>query len=311
MSSDSLVLSCQGLSRWYGEVQGLSGLQLEIGTGVVGLLGPNGSGKTTFMRLITGLIRPSRGTVKLYGQPVGPSNPQLFARVGYAPGDDIHFEGERARDFLRLLATLGGSVGDQVARLADQALDRVGMLDKGDVRLNAMSKGMRQRVKVAQALLFEPDLLLLDEPLNGMDPVSRRQTLDLVREWGASGRTVILASHVLHEIEDVTNRLILLHHGRLLAEGRLSEIRALVDRKPRRVVIRSEQAPQLAAEVLSESLVSGLSFGEDGSLTLETRRLSELLARLGQLGSAGKIEAMDLEDENLEAIFDLLVGEHA
>jgi ABC-2 type transport system ATP-binding protein len=170
---------------------------------------------------------------------------------------------------------------------------------------------MRQRVKVAQALLFDPDLLLLDEPLNGMDPVSRRHTLDLVRSYGAQGRTVVLASHVLHEVEAVTDHLVLLHHGRLLAEGRLDEIRELVDRKPRRLVLNGPDLPAVAAQVLAEGLVTGLSFEADGKLALETRELRQLLDRLAEVGAAGELSSLDVEDENLEAVFDLLVGETA
>ena len=309
--SEPPIIRCRGLSRWYGEVQGLSGLDLEVHAGVIGLLGPNGSGKSTFMRLLTGLIRPSRGTVELFGQPVTPGRQDVFAKIGHAPGDDIHFETERAVDFLALIASLGGDSRAESERRADQALDEVGLLDAREKRLNSMSKGMRQRVKVAQALLFDLQLLLLDEPLNGMDPVSRRQTLDLVRRFGTEGRTVVLASHVLHEVEAVTDHLVLIHHGRLLAEGRLGEIRELVDRKPRRLVLNGSDLRGLAAQVLADDLVTGISFEADGRLALETRDLSKLLDRLGQLGSAGQIISLDVEDQNLEAVFDLLVGETA
>lgn len=309
--SSSPVIRCRGLSRWYGEVQGLSGLDLEVDAGVVGLLGPNGSGKSTFMRLLTGLIRPSRGTVELFGMPVQPGKQEVFARIGHSPGDDIHLETERAVDFLALIASLGGDSRAESEKRADRALDQVGMLEAREKRLDSMSKGMRQRVKVAQALLFDPQLLLLDEPLNGMDPVSRRQTLDLVRRYGAEGRTVVLASHVLHEVEAVTDHLVLLHHGRLLAEGRLDEIRELVDRKPRRLLIDGEDLPQLAAQTLAEGLVSGLSFEADGRLALETRELRALLDRLVEVGAQGAIHHMDVEDQNLESVFDLLVGESA
>jgi len=309
--SETPIIRCRGLSRWYGEVQGLSGLDLEVYAGVIGLLGPNGSGKSTFMRLLTGLIRPSRGTVELFGKPVTPGRQEVFAKIGHAPGDDIHFETERAVDFLALIASLGGDTRAESERRADEALDEVGLLDAREKRLNSMSKGMRQRVKVAQALLFDPQLLLLDEPLNGMDPVSRRHTLDLVRRFGAEGRTVVLASHVLHEVEAVTDHLVLIHHGRLLAEGRLGEIRELVDRKPRRLVLDGSDLRGLAAEVLADDLVTGISFEADGRLALETRDLDNLLDRLGQLGTAGQIHSLDVEDQNLEAVFDLLVGETA
>ena len=193
----------------------------------------------------------------------------------------------------------------------DRALDHVGMTAKADVTLKAMSKGMRQRIKVAQALLFEPPMLLLDEPLNGMDPVSRRTTLDLVRAWAERGNTVLLASHVLHEVEGVTDHMLLLHHGRLLAEGRLTDIRDLIDQKPRRATVRGTALRPLAAALLAEELVSGLDFVDDGCLHLDTRNLPGLLARLQEAGSDGGIHGLETDDQELEMIYDLLVGEAA
>ena len=301
------ALRCVNLSRWYGEVQGLSGLTLDFPTGVVGLLGPNGSGKTTLMRLVTGLIRPTQGHVEVYGTRMGPGSYEVFRRVGYSPGDDVHFETERAEDFLATLARLGGSNAADARRRAAAALDRAGLSKQAGKRLQAMSKGMRQRVKVAQALLFEPELLLLDEPLNGMDPLSRRQVMDMVRQHGASGGTVLFASHVLHEVEAVTDQVVLLHHGRLLAEGRLEEIRSLLDVKPRRITVRSASSREIAATLLQEDLVAGVSFGDEGHLTLDTRDFPELLSRLQAFGGDGMIQNLEIEDENLEAVFDLLV----
>ncbi len=308
MSSTAPVIRCQGLARWYGEVQGLSGFEIQLGNGVFGLLGPNGSGKTTLMRLLCGLIRPSRGRVELFGRRVGPRAHELFRRVAYMPGDDIHFEDESAIDFLVLLARLGGDAPRAARSRAEESLARVGLADEADKLLRHMSKGMRQRVKLAQALLFPAELLLLDEPLNGMDPRNRRRVMDLVRAHGESGGTVLMASHVLHEIEAVTDRVVLLHHGRLLAEGRLAEVRELVAREPRRVSLRGAALRPLAARVLEEELVSGLAFTGGGGLRLETRRLDRLLARLAEWGAEGGIEEMTIEDEGLAVVFDLLLA---
>ena len=305
------ALRCENLSRWYGEVQGLAGLTVTIDHGIIGLLGPNGSGKSTLMRLLTGQIHASRGWAEVLGERITPGKYEIFRRVGYAPGEDVHFESERAVDFLKLLATLAGDGHRQAQDRAEKALEMVGMSDKGGVTLNAMSKGMRQRVKVGQALLFEPPLLLLDEPLNGMDPISRRHTLDLVREWAQRGHTVILASHVLHEVEGVTDHMLLLHHGRLLAEGRLGEIRNLIDQKPRRATVRGVDLRPLAASLLAEELVSGLDFVDDGCLHLDTRNLPGLLARLQEAGSEGGIHGLETDDQELEMIYELLVGEAA
>jgi ABC-2 type transport system ATP-binding protein len=302
------ALRCENLSRWYGEVQGLAGLTVTIDSGVVGLLGPNGSGKSTLMRLLTGQIHASRGWVEIYGQRIVPGTYEIFRRVGHAPGEDVHFESDRAIDFLQLMAALGGDAPAAARDRGEKALDRVGMLAKAGVRLNAMSKGMRQRIKIAQALLFEPDLLLLDEPLNGMDPVSRRRTMDLIRDWAGRGCTVLMASHVLHEVESVTDRMLMLHHGRLLAEGRLTEIRDLIDLKPRRASIRGERLRALASELLAQEIVTGLDFGEDGVLHLDTRDLPSLLERLQAAGLDGRIHSMEIDDQELEMVYEMLVG---
>lgn len=304
----SPAIRCENLSRWYGEVQGLAGLTVTIESGIVGLLGPNGSGKSTLMRLLTGQISASRGWVEIFGKRMVPGTYEVFRRVGHAPGEDVHFETDRAIDFLRFMAALGGDSPSQAKDRSEKALQRTGMLPKAGVKLNAMSKGMRQRIKIAQALLFEPDLLLLDEPLNGMDPVSRRNTMDLVRDWASQGRTVVMASHVLHEVENVTDRMLMLHHGRLLAEGRLTEIRDLIDMKPRRASIRGEHLRALAAELLAQELVIGLDFAEDGVLHLDTRDLPQLLDRLQEAGIAGQIHSMEIDDQELEMVYDLLIG---
>ncbi len=307
--NSSPAIRCVGLSRWYGEVQGLAGLDITVDSGVIGLLGPNGSGKSTLMRMLTGQIRPSRGHVELFGHRMGPDSHELFRRVGYSPGEDVHFEAERGIDFLKLLAGLQGECGAAAEKRAESALAKVNMSEYAGKKLSAMSKGMRQRIKVAQALLFDPELLLLDEPLNGMDPVSRRGLMDLIKNHASIGGTVLLASHVLHEVESVTNRVILLHHGRLLAEGRLGEIRELIGRKPRRVRLIGESMRALAGDVLSQKLATGVSFEETGALVIETQELAKLLEHLSGVGAGGGIQQFDVEDENLEAVFDLLVGD--
>jgi ABC-2 type transport system ATP-binding protein len=221
----------------------------------------------------------------------------------------VHFESERAVDFLRLLAMLGGASAAQARDLADRALERVALADRAATKLSGMSKGMRQRIKVAQSLLFEPELLLLDEPLNGMDPVSRRSTLDLVRAWGASGRTVVFASHVLHEVEAVTERVVLLHHGRLLAEGLLAEIRELVDERPRRVRLEGEGLATMAAAALAAGIASGVTTHPSGGVLLETRQLPALMLRLLEAGACGAIHSLEVDDADLETLFTLLLEE--
>ncbi|MDP6850909.1 MAG: ABC transporter ATP-binding protein [Planctomycetota bacterium] len=303
-------IRCIGLSRWYGEVQGLSGLTADIGPGVVGLLGPNGSGKSTLMRLLTGQIKPSRGKVILFGQELTPGTWRPFSKIAYTPGDDIHFEDERAIDFLVLMARISGENSISARNRARCSLEQTGMEESCQKRLCEMSKGMRQRIKLAQALLFEPEVLLLDEPLNGMDPISRRATLDLIRELGQEGRTILLASHVLHDVESITKKILLLHHGRLLAEGALEDIRSLINTRPREVVVKTSAPLEVGASLMSNKLAAGMRFSEL-ELVVETRQLDELLKHLGELGCQGLIKGIEIEDNNLESLFELLVGEPA
>ncbi|MDP6850545.1 MAG: ABC transporter ATP-binding protein [Planctomycetota bacterium] len=303
-------IRCLGLSRWYGEVQGLSGLTADIGPGIVGLLGPNGSGKSTLMRLLTGQIRASRGKIILFGRELKPGVWEPFSRIAYTPGDDVHFEDERAFEFLELLARLSGENAEGAKKRAQVALERTGMAEAREKRLREMSKGMRQRIKLAQTLLFDHEVFLLDEPLNGMDPISRRTTLDLIRELGKGGRTILMASHVLHDVEAITDRILLLHHGRLLAEGRMEEIRALIGTRPREVIVKSKIPQEVGKILLEQDLAVGMRFSET-RLVVETTRLEELLGHLSNLGCEGKIEGIEIEDHSLESLFELLVGETA
>ena len=184
------------------------------------------------------------------------------------------------------------------------------MAEAREKRLREMSKGMRQRIKLAQTLLFDHEVFLLDEPLNGMDPISRRTTLDLIRELGKEGRTILMASHVLHDVEAITDRILLLHHGRLLAEGRMEEIRALIGTRPREVIVKSKIPQEVGKILLEQDLAVGMRFSET-RLVVETTRLEELLGHLSNLGCEGKIEGIEIEDHSLESLFELLVGETA
>src|SRR5262245_27399006 len=206
------------VSKWYGNVIGLNKLTLRIPAGVTGLLGPNGAGKSTLLQLATGQLRPSQGAVRVLGQPVW-DNPALNRHIGLCPEQDAFYEWMTGRDFVRTCARLTGLGRREAAGAAERALDRVGMTEHMNRPLRGYSKGMRQRTKLAQALVHDPRVLFLDEPLTGTDPVARRDLIDVVRELGAGGCSVLVSSHVLHEIQALTPRIVLLHRGRLVAEG--------------------------------------------------------------------------------------------
>ena len=304
------LLVAEELGRWYGQVVGLNELSLQIAGGVTGLVGPNGAGKSTFLKLITGEIRPSRGRIRVFGvDPFG--SRALYSKIGFCPQQDALYDDMSALDMVRFLLSLSGFSAREGKERAQRALERVGLSQVLRRRLGTFSKGMRQRVKVAQSIAHDPEFLVLDEPMSGLDPVGRRELLDLLRELGGAGMHVLLSSHVLHEIEHLTQEIVLLHRGRLLAQGSVPDVRRLLSRHPTRIVLYAREARRLAQALLAIDGVRSLRFGpEEGRMTVETldgvefrRALTDVAAR----GGFG-IEGLETVDESLEAVFDYLVG---
>ena len=294
------------LSVWFGQKVAVSELSCSFGPGVTGLLGPNGAGKTTLMRAITGLIGVNQGTVNVVGH-----NPRIDRdvqrRVALVPEDEAVPTGLTARQFVRDVATLNG-VADRAA--PDAALAQVAMLDAADRRVDGFSKGMRQRTKVAAALVKDPEVLVLDEPLNGADPVQRVQLIALFKRLGAGGRTVIVSSHVLHEVERLAERVIVLVQGRLAAAGSFHAIRDAMDDRPRHVLVRTDEGRRLAAALVGLEAVGGVTMdaARDGLViqTLQARDLATALPRLARDLKARLIEVRALDD-SLESLFRELV----
>ncbi len=325
------VLRLDKVSRWYGDVLALDAVDLQIGPGVTGLLGPNGAGKSTMIRLLTGLASPGDGRVSLDGQPVR-NNLDVLARIGYVPDGDGLYDELVATRFLVDQARLRGFSRADAPRRAAEVLQRVGLSDAAGRRTGGFSKGMRQRLKLAQAMLHDPDVLVLDEPLTGLDPVMRRDYIRIVRELGDEGVTVLVSSHVLHEIEAMTNGIVLLHHGQVLAEGTVPDIRDLLDKYARRIRLRTapvtaphagpaasagavdasdDNAPAraLARELLShQGLISALQL-EEGGLVVETLGPDRMCGLLQSLAADGRHALLAVEplDEDLASVFAYLV----
>jgi ABC-2 type transport system ATP-binding protein len=215
------IFSLASVSKWYGEVIAVNDISLDIGTGVTGLLGPNGAGKTTLMKLLLGILKPSKGTVAILGEPVW-NNTRRLDDIGYCPEHDSFYEWMTGRQFVSTLARLNGFSAAEATGRAHDALAAVNLPRVENKRIGAYSKGMRQRLKVAQVLVHDPEIILMDEPLSGMDPVGRRQLIDKVREWGEAGKTVIVSSHILHEIEAMTTNIVLMLQGRISATSSTS-----------------------------------------------------------------------------------------
>jgi ABC-2 type transport system ATP-binding protein len=302
------VIAADHLSKWYGQVIGLNDVSLSVPPGITGLLGPNGAGKSTFMKLVTGQLKPSKGAITVLGQPIW-NNPSLYARIGFCPEQDAFYERMTGREWVSALVSLNG-VGESAARdLSARALETVGLSDAADKKIGAYSKGMRQRVKLAQALAHDPDLLILDEPLSGMDPLVRRRTIRLIKDWGRSGKSVLVSSHILHEIESMTSNILLINQGRILAEGNVHQIRDLIDEHPHTVFVRAENTRQLAREFLTDDQVLSLRF-EDGGVVVQTGKPDAFYARLTELAASGELGIIDevtSPDDNLQAVFQYLV----
>jgi ABC-2 type transport system ATP-binding protein len=284
-------------------VIGLVDVTVGIAGGITGLLGPNGAGKSTFLKLLTGQLQPSQGTVRLLG--VDPfADPSVHAQVGFLPEQDAFYEDMTGRAFVRFLAGLHGCTRAR----ADEALDRVGLAAAGNRKLRTYSKGMRQRAKLAQAIAHDPRVLILDEPLTGMDPVARRQMIDLMRDFERRGATVVVSSHILHEVEAMTDRVILLYQGRVRAVGTREEIRGLLDRHPHQIRVRSPRARDLARVLLELPGVVGVRL-DDGSVQVDTTAPEADYDRLPRcvLEEGLPVEGLEAEDMGLDAIFDYLV----
>ena len=295
-------------SRWYGPVIALNDVTVSLEPGVTGLLGPNGAGKSTFLKLAAGQLAPSQGDVRLLGQPAWGS-PEVFHRVGLCAEADAFWEGLTGSQFLVALLRLTGYDDGESRRRAQAALETVDLLGAKDRKIGGYSRGMRQRVKLAQALAHDPQVLLLDEPVTGMDPVNRRRVVDLVRRLGREGKTVVVSSHILHEIEAMTRRVLLVHNGRILAEGDVREIRDLMDEHPHTVALRARDPRRLASAVVGSPSVLSLSFGAEGEwLTIQTSRPDEFYAALQEVAIDAGVAEMYSPDEDLESVFRYLVA---
>ena len=302
------VIAADHLSKWYGQVIGLNDVSVSLPPGITGLLGPNGAGKSTFMKLVTGQLKPSKGAITVFGEPIW-NNPSLYFRIGFCPEQDAFYERMTGLEWVSALVRLNGVEEREADAMARRALEAVELSDAADKKIGAYSKGMRQRVKMAQALAHDPELLILDEPLSGMDPLARRRTIRLVKDWARAGKSILVSSHILHEIESMTANILLINQGRILAEGNVHQIRDLIDEHPHTVYIKADQPRGLAREFLAHDDVLSLKFEED-AVVVQTGRPDSFYARLTELaasGSLGAIHEVTSPDDNLQAVFKYLV----
>lgn len=308
MNAAAAIVEADHVSKWYGQVIGLNDVTLSVPPGITGLLGPNGAGKSTFMKLITGQLKPNKGSVTVLGEPIW-ANPALYFRIGFCPEQDEFYDRMTGLEWVAALMRLNGVSETEALAAARRALEAVELTDAADKKIGAYSKGMRQRVKMAQALVHDPDLLILDEPLSGMDPLARRKTIRMIKDWGRSGKSVIVSSHILHEIESMTPNILLINQGRILAEGNVHQIRDLIDEHPHTVYIKTDSPRALAREFLAHDDVLSLKFEAD-AVVVQTARPDDFYARLTDIaanGDLGTIYEVTSPDDNLQAVFQYLV----
>ncbi len=298
------------VSKFYGEVLGVNRVSLTLAPGITGLVGPNGSGKTTLMNLATGLLHPSDGEVDVLGIPL--DRPQeLFRHLGYCTQYDAFPSGMTGYRFIASYLRVHGYGRVEADRLAWRALERVQLTDAARRRIAGYSKGMRQRVKLAQAISHDPRALVLDEPLNGLDPMARAEVIALFRELAEEGRLVIVSSHILHEVDMISDRVVLLASGYVVAEGDIDGVRTEMEDRPLQVLVRCDRPSEVAARLFDRGHVVEAQINEDGGgLLVRTLAADDFYRHLNEIVVDGgvTIEAVTVADSDVRAVYQYLIG---
>jgi ABC-2 type transport system ATP-binding protein len=300
------IVHAERCSKWYGHVLGISDVTWSLGAGVVGLLGPNGAGKSTLIRLMAGLARPSRGSLTVFG--ASPfSSSEVRARIGYAPEHEHTYDELTGLELVTALARLSGIAAGSAQARAKEALEVMGMAEAWNRRVHGYSKGMRQRTKLAGAMVHDPEFLLLDEPLTGVDPLARAAIVAQIKALGEAGKTIVISSHVLYEIEALTSDIVVLYRGQVLAEGNVLQIRGLIDKHPHRIRVEGEHLRPLAAALAQTDHVARIGF-ERNALVVETRDPDRCYDQISRavLDQGVLITSLASPDNNLSAVFEYL-----
>ena len=309
---DQSLIVFDNVSRFYGEVLGVNRVSLTIPPGITSLVGPNGSGKTTLMNLMTALVRPTRGSIKILG--VEPNQPEkLFRLLGYATQFDSFPKGLTGFQLLYSFLRLFGTSHAECEKQAWKAIERVNLVEAAHRKVAAYSKGMRQRIKLAQALAHDARVLVLDEPLNGLDPLVRSETIALFRELANEGRHVIVSSHILHEVDMISDQVILLSNGYVVAEGKIAGVRGEISDHPMQVLIRCNRRSALAAKVFEQdSVVEARVHADGGGLLIKTRDADKFYRLLNHIALNGiEIESVAPADDTVNSVYEYLIGEES
>jgi ABC-2 type transport system ATP-binding protein len=307
---NSTTIVFDDVSKFYGEILGINRVSLQIAPGITSLVGPNGAGKSTLMNLMTGLLRPTRGRITILDIPTDRPE-QLFKKLGYCTQFDSFPRGLTGREFISSFLLVHGYEKKKALALTATALERVSLLDAADRKVAAYSKGMRQRIRLAQAIAHQPSVLILDEPLNGLDPMVRAETIALFRKLASDGLHVIISSHILHEVDMMSDRVILLNNGYVVAEGNVHGVRDEMEEHPMQILIRCDQPAKLAARVFDKDHVVEARLHDDRmGLFVKTRDADRFYLLLNQVVAEGEIniESVAPVDDDLSAVYQYLIG---
>jgi ABC-2 type transport system ATP-binding protein len=301
------IIELQSCSKWYGEVIGLNNVTATIGSGITALVGPNGAGKSTLMGLTMGQLRPSKGTIRVLDRRPW-DNPLVLAQIGYCPEGDPFWPNLTGWQFVRFLARQSGLSAGDADLAADKAIKLTGMAKNMHRLIGTYSKGMRQRIKIAQTLVHQPRLLILDEPFTGTDPVARHELADLLRKLAGDGVDILISSHVLHEVEALTHQILMIDHGRIMAEGDLRTVRRQLHNRPHAIRVRLDAPRRLAAQLSTMEAVIGLKLTGPDTLIIETTTPDQVYDRLGGLilETGAHTREIAAADDSLEAVFGYL-----
>ena len=299
-------IDVDSVSKWFGSVVAVNDVSLQVQPGITGLLGPNGAGKTTLLRMISGLAKPSEGSIKLLGQPVR-GDPELYRRVGVMTEQEAVYDLFSGREFVAFSARLYGL--DPLGPAVAKAIALVGMMEASDRPLRTYSRGMRQRMRLASALVHEPELLLLDEPLSGTDPRQRLEFQHLMLELAGEGRTILISSHILEEVETLADNILLMVDGKLAASGDFHAIRAKLDEQPYNVRVVSSNARAMASALIGLDTVDSVTVNDDEALVVLSRNVEALQRSIPHIAKQQRIRLLRVEplDESLESVFGYLV----
>lgn len=308
VSTESMIVF-DDVSKFYGDVLGVNRVSLQIESGITSLVGPNGSGKTTLMNLMTGLLKPTNGRISVLG--ISPSDPEaMFERVGYCSQFDSFPRGATAREFIEFYLRVHGYAAQDVAALTQAALERVSLVEAADRKVSAFSKGMRQRVRLAQSIAHNPSVLVLDEPLNGLDPMARAEIIRLFRELADAGMYLIISSHILHEVDMMSDNVVLIHNGYVVAEGEVHGVRDEIDDHPIQILIRCDRPQVVAARLFEhEHTVEARIHDDRQGLFVKTRRPDDFYLLLNRVVTehAIQVESIAPADDDLNAVYQYLI----